>query len=447
MPSTTHLPSSTPRPILAEYLKYCSPVVLEEPWDALSLDPVAYSALASPFFVLAQLQARFDRTTLIESGLAVPCGEELIWPAPFCMPDGSPVVPLRREPSETPFSLICDAGAIRGGEGTLPLLDALDDGATSQALADLDGSLLVTPEFEDMIILRSLGFPATTSSGLTTLNAEQLRLLQTAFSWKRGCNQDPSSLVLPAQRPKDENSQDDNGKCDTSITDVPNFKALIGESQTAIPQIILVGFQLRQLSLEYPPGLAQLVESLASLQRDFDLLPSVWLWTPTDHEVRRLARCRELGDVTYVREAVLDSLDTSCYEMVVPEAPEEVPDLVTARAELLQAEAAMVGKEADRVRLERARRSFDAAVDRDIGRPIVERAMSYANPLDRALGSLAGNLAQQAQLQGIQIIARQRRIQADSAQDTNPQVIATTVDREYFRTIKMLLDVRKGLNR
>ena len=107
----------------------------------------------------------------------------------------------------------------------------------------------------------------------------------------------------------------------------------------------------------------------------------------------------------------------------------------------------MVGKEADRVRLERARRSFDAAVDRDIGRPIVERAMSYANPLDRALGSLAGNLAQQAQLQGIQIIARQRRIQADSAQDTNPQVIATTVDREYFRTIKMLLDVRKGLNR
>jgi len=214
-----------------------------------------------PIHVLGMLERVFGQQALFDAGLAV-----LNWPTPSWSRPGTPLVALRREPTAAPFDIVGDWGTLRGD--TLPVLAALGDGETLHALADLNGSLLVAPDIDDMIILRSLGLPATTASGLTNLNAEQLRRMQTAFGWKPCCHRNLPPSVVPDRppTPTDGESQDDDGETEPeAAADGPSLETLVCALGAAHPELILVGFQLGQLSVEPPPGLAQVVESLASL--------------------------------------------------------------------------------------------------------------------------------------------------------------------------------------
>jgi hypothetical protein len=117
------------------------------------------------------LAGKFSPDQLIQAGIAKRHPLELL-PSDALKCPGSPLVFLRPEPNEEPVEVLTSSGALSGCR--LPLIASLSERRTLDALDTHLGDLLLASSIEDMVVLRTLGLPASLACGLDTVDGASL---------------------------------------------------------------------------------------------------------------------------------------------------------------------------------------------------------------------------------------------------------------------------------
>ncbi|MCY2994863.1 MAG: hypothetical protein NTY19_44430 [Planctomycetota bacterium] len=210
-------------------------------------------------------------------------------------------------------------------------------------------------------ILLSLGIPATVTAGLGKLGGSHLDQVKQDFQ-------------LDWEPPK--------SRCGIV------YDELEGSQGQAMPDLVLVGCRLAEMSLQEPEGFSEIVSHLTGVERYLDVvLDRFTVWRPSTEAMKQIAFCREHADRRQVRLAILGSMEVSTEQLVAPRQSRELPkDLDEAIQKLLSLRSRPTTNVEDK------RRAWDD-IQRLIARgsigPLRQAAKDAKDPLERNLWALA----------------------------------------------------------
>ena len=146
----------------------------------LAPDSAAHRSPADPQQALETLVHEFGAEALVAAGMAVRSAEGPLQFAPALAAADTPFVVLLGQDDGRPFALVTAEGCL--GHPSPPLPAGLQDRLTASILRKSRlGYLYVAATVEDMILLRSLGFAATTAAGLAALSMPDVATLRRHF--------------------------------------------------------------------------------------------------------------------------------------------------------------------------------------------------------------------------------------------------------------------------
>ena len=144
----------------------------------LAPEAAAYRSPADPQRAMDVLVQSSARRRWSSSGMAVRSREGRLQFMPALACPETPFVVLHADDDGRPFGLVTAEGC--WGHPSPPLLAGLEDRATASNLRKSRlGIVYVCATVEDMILLRSLGFAATTAAGLSRLAMQDVATAET----------------------------------------------------------------------------------------------------------------------------------------------------------------------------------------------------------------------------------------------------------------------------
>lgn len=268
---------------------------------------------------------------------------------------------LRQSEANVPFDFVNCSGALTTNGP--PAFDSPTDYLTEKWSRD-DKNILVAFTDDDVVVLRMLGIPCTSSAGLTDLSGSQLRSL---------CG-DPHIYR-------------------TAAPSCRSFPAVT----TGNYRLVLIGWCLADLNSDPSETMQTVVTRLNSAEDVFGLDTStrIAIWQPSADDCRRIGLAAEFADRNQVRRLISQRVQSSTFS--VRELPEctssrSGTDYIVARRELLRtmSRAREFGFQSPDVskRLEDFNRSFDSS----IVDAIIKDAMSAADSIERSLLLAAAEL-------------------------------------------------------
>ena len=168
-----------PRRNIPEPLRLGSPYQFPPTLAFIAPETGAYRSPADPQQALEALLQKFGKSALVEAGVAAR-GDEGLQFTPALAAPHSPFVALYDNNDGRAYALVTSAGCL--GHDSPPLFAGLQDRPTVFQLTNFEaGNFFVCASVADMILLRSLGFAATTAAGLTELKLKDIRALRGCF--------------------------------------------------------------------------------------------------------------------------------------------------------------------------------------------------------------------------------------------------------------------------
>ena len=401
----------------------CLPGALSPPWHRFQVDDDCRRLPPDIDEILTQLRRAFADQDLVAAGVARRGDDGEVRLAETLSNPGGDIIFLRRWPCD-PFEIVTSNGLISGRN--LPMFAARYDHHTVAALREFDGMLLLAFSMATCVLLRSLGLPVVFATGLDDLNPEQVCILEGMLG----------SGTLPdgAREPQAETAGDavpdtgDHGCAEGDASanpDVLQASSLICSTSTNIQSqfctaaalahldqetdgtvpvqaVILVAWEPAALELHMPPGVASLVQFLASAERHLGIdLSACGTWVPSEDDLEALQFCLRHGNNDRIRSILLESIEertfTLCNTIDGHIGPPLVSDdYVSAQADLrrcLDARGRDDGEHGapEAEQLARVIARHEATIERHLVVPLVEEAMALSNPLLRNLRVTAAN--------------------------------------------------------
>lgn len=342
------------RQIFSQLIGQCQPVRFEGPWARLRVSKRNLATLGHAEGVLAHLQQNWDEKDLIDSGiLRRTDGRVAIARRLACE---GPLLALRAAKDQRPFEVVSARGNLsyRG----LPLLCALDDFRTKERLQASQGYLFLTTDIWDAAVLRALGLPAITATGLAKASIQEIDDLARRFGWNVDGSADETQQNTPTGGPL---------------------------------RLIVVAWCVSTWDTSEPNGLPDLAELLVQFEQNmgFDL-QDVGIWTPIERDLERAQFFLERNEFNRARDAFIASAQDCCrsvagFQNATGESTEFVGALERLR-EISEGQLASHSPEA-------ALRLYRSAVDRELVEPLVRRALATTDPYRRNLTVMAADIS------------------------------------------------------
>ena len=319
---------------------------------------------------LAALRDKFEDQALADSGLVNRRDFSLeLTPA---IADGSPFIVLRTGRNEAPFDLLTAQGCV---SGELPLFAVERDYCTQQSLESGNAHLLVTGDFEDLCLLRSLNFPVTLLTGLGQPNPTVLRRVFEKYA------------------------------------DPPEFSELNFDDALSIPPAVFERMKSRRKLIFLASRICQLDEGPVD---ELNQIGSYWtraaktllrsephavVWHADEDDFERFAFARDLGDGKALAAAITYSLQDA-YQFLASENAVAVQALADtpAVAVMQRLWTLEVAPTSDPRALSLARLEKFAAVDRELIAPLLNEAFNSVDPLRKNMLVMLAELTRTFQL-------------------------------------------------
>lgn len=374
--------------------------------------------------LLAELQERFENTSLIETGIVSEVEREL-----HCSPRliaGTPVVALYGPPGDQVFDFLLPDGLLLGEESLI--YATAHDSVIQHLLRSCDGMLLVVATFAEVQVCHRLGLAAIPTGSGGQLSLSSLRQIA-----ELTCPPNTSLLTENVVREAIEASPDSAASLSISSVDIPDETvpgggdpaALAPPAAEEVDDIEEIHFDEGWTGVDLTIGawsfvrfekqlsgpIEEFVEEIKEAQRHLHIdLSNVALWVPSQDEVGRLRYCQRLNDDQSLREVVLESMNDSRYSLLPSatvrqndpwEKPETFSEVRRALWKELQNPASSE-KEREELISE-----FQRLLDRDMIEPLVQTATSHRDPV---LGALHLQFASTVSLLQSNLPALQRQL-------------------------------------
>lgn len=340
--------------IYSQLLGQCESMRFEGPWTGLRIGIHSLATLGDAEHALTHLQQNWDERDLIDSGLLRRTdGRAAIAKRLACE---GPLLALRAAKDQRPFEVVGARGNLsyRG----IPLLCALDDFQTKKQLQASRGNLFLTSEIWDAAVLRALGLPAITATGLAAATIPNIEDLALRFGWK------------------------ENGSADENEQNTPTEGPL---------RLIVVGWRVSTLDSTEPGGLPDLAALLVQFERHMQLdLQDVGIWRPIETDLERARFLLERNEFNMVRDGFIASAADCCRSLTsFLKATGDSTEFVDALQRLREISEGRITSHSP----EAARRLYGSAVDRELIEPLIRRALSTTDPYRRNLTAMAADIS------------------------------------------------------
>lgn len=311
------------------------------PWDFVNPPDEAAGPIVDVEGATADLLHRFSADCLGHAGVMIrtPGGGHGLAPE-LVNPCGA-LLPLTTHPKAPIFGLLSARGLLP--RENFPFVAIRKDRWTDRRLqAGLP--LFATPSIRDVLLLRAIGFPAVTTAGLATAHTGTADVLERCFAWSA------------------------NGA---------------GSGESPRGPLALVGCSLFPPNVAPPPALDHAVARLADLRRHFGFsFAGITAWVPRPAEIDALSSAVQLREPGAARLVLRSSFECLVdFEVLAGRPAPPVPSYPDAFVAVLADLAA--GSESVRD----SRQSYEAAVHRDLVRPLLDRALADPDPAVRAAGA------------------------------------------------------------
>ncbi|HEX3655953.1 MAG TPA: hypothetical protein VHV55_09110 [Pirellulales bacterium] len=394
------------------YLALCNKYQLSPPWNCLETDPWAFRGPAEPSVILPLLGQHHPEQQLLAAGLAQRNGQGQLQLHRFLSIPDVLLVALRDRKGAV-VNLMTLAGCVTGD--ARPLFGVFADQHTYQALAGRWRRLLLTSDMEDAILLRSVGLAAAPITGLDALNDQGLTLLSEIFGIQRAASdhewEDTHDEGQAAALPDAPSGPGDLGHAAgplpirptpsgpaglAAAAQVPSHPYLIPgtgdlgkDADEHVPLTIVKWSPRLRSSTELEP-VRRAVRYLDELHRFRGLeLFEVEHWVRAEDEVEALEFALDRGEPGWVKEALLQSLDTSTGSITVPQRHALVStapcDFSTAVQQLHEALLGDSEGHISRATQRQALRAYHRLASQQIIEPMLRQAEAVSDPVERCL--------------------------------------------------------------
>ena len=358
--------------ILTSFLASCAEFAHAGAWKGLPASDDIRRPPADPKPVVDQLLQQFSQADLLKAGLLVMDSSESVVLDPRLRDPQTLIVALRKADGEEPFEILTDHGTLSGRE--LPICASLRDGRIRKLKsATKHNVLFVAPTTPDMAVLLSLKLPATISSGLAHLKEPYLG--QVCKRFRLGPPRWNSAKGLD----------------------------YLDQFKSPPPDLLLVGFSLRELSSQQPPGLADIISHLAAVEEYLHVpLDRFFKWSPSRKEIEGIAFCLTYSSLEKARAAILNELEDCTSQLIGRNhsngMPQDLPTAIRQMAKQLHA------RERDRDWERRAWENIQQLLEKACITPMYEAAARTDDPLERNLWMLAAMYGQTLYPQSMQML-------------------------------------------
>ncbi len=308
----------------------------------------AYRSPADPQQALEALLQKFGKSALVEAGVAAR-GDEGLQFTPALAAPHSPFVALYDNNDGRAYALVTSAGCL--GHDSPPLFAGLQDRPTVFQLTNFEaGNFFVCASVADMILLRSLGFAATTAAGLTELKLKDIRALRGHFDiCAPTMDEDNDNALAATAEPAADAPGSDAPAADRGRMAGEELQSQGPAAEATGPgeepefaleelALVLVAWSPSQLETGMPPCIAALEEHLRRLHKHFELTLKVTTWLASEADIAQMKFIITSQAVRWLQKSMLASLEHSHYKSLdgqMPQAPTPPRDYAEAVARLL----------------------------------------------------------------------------------------------------------------
>jgi hypothetical protein len=279
------------------------------------------------------------------------------------------------------------------------------DFATQELLAT-DERLLVAASMADVIVLRSLGLPATLHVGLGSLSLEQVLEICRHLDWSAPDFQlrEPQRGTIPTELPPETSECDEeDGELDGATQGsgpppIPHSAPLATPDEPFSPGIVIVGWSPAQLSLERPAVWEEIESLLQRLVTHCNVaLNGTCEWLVTVQEVEQIQYLLDFGALDLARSAFVRHYHYGGSGRAFGDPPvcEELrrQDYLACYDRLHAVLQRPCREARDAERLGNALSELLRAGEQELTQPLMVRAMAEQNPLRRNLTQAASMIA------------------------------------------------------
>jgi len=175
-----------------KFLDRCVPIRPGGTWPEQTLDADCFLCPQYGCATLASLSEEFFEWELVTAGIAK-CTPDGLVINDVLHGDAGGVLALRRLGEKFPYALLTAKGVV--SDERVPVLSVLEDEQTRQRMDAAGGRLIVARNMVDLMVLRSIGLPATLAADLG--DRTESSLLQIAMR----CGWDVDASVINASLP------------------------------------------------------------------------------------------------------------------------------------------------------------------------------------------------------------------------------------------------------
>lgn len=350
-------------------LDACCSLELPEPWDFVAEYVDAVGAVEDPDDLCHRLLNEFGLELLASIGISLECADGTLE-----LPDdltGEIFLPLQDRFSQSCFEIVVDEGCLSGR--SIPVFAATSDANTSLWTGSTGGQLFATGSLMDASLLRALGIPAITSSGLASPDLQRIEQLRHRFR--------VSSPAYPSFQ---------NFESSPLLTYAADLRAAKTEL-SACSRLTVVAWSVSQCSRQMSPQTEELLLYLCKLSANLGMdFSKIELWQPGSAGMSQINWAISWQNPDVLRAVLLRSINDSSIsfaQWLVENAPDPADDVdyPTAYAKLLEElkETKEVARRSDRIKSARAIHS--KVVDRELIQPLIEDADQTFDAADRVL--------------------------------------------------------------
>ncbi|MAD80830.1 MAG: hypothetical protein CMJ50_08310 [Planctomycetaceae bacterium] len=417
-------------------VRHCAPAELPQPWDDLDVAPSSLHCPGDHEAVLEELQGKFERRDLLNSGVVVRTRSGELRLCRYLREPSNYLVVLRQKEGGLPLELITELGCVSGNDW--PAIASLKDFKIREQLAEAQDRLLLVFGMQDLVVCLSLGIATSLVVGMEEgldlvddlaercgwdarerqcyrgiVTAEEIaseaERLQSQLD-QRLAAMDAAVAAEAEVNLEEDDSQEGTPESTTDADVAPTTEpSATHETPQSLPplgrlkpqpslSIVLLGWRPAELSASEPDDLAPLVERLKTIDEfiGIQMTTEVDIWSPDPRNIQIAETRLEFGVVDGAADALRDNFDehalSICYFGREPsEGPRNFGEAAAHLRHVLRDDSPRSRPYEDAV--QEALASFEALLDRDIATPLAEAGAASADPVKKTNFLLAAELA------------------------------------------------------
>lgn len=205
----------------------------------------------------------------------------------------TPLIALQDKNSGLVYDVLTANGLLSGNG--LPAIAVLNDWITVRSIESTNGPLFLAFDIETVILLRSVGLPATLALGFDDITAENLKQLCSRFCFEQ--KQSSRDLVLP-----DGNFREPPESSASSAALDPRFEDLL-----ACPRLVLVAWDVYRVLPDEPHAFRSFVAAFRRFEDYLDIDTfEARFWQVQKRDLDKVRFVTELGEREWTQRLFLE---------------------------------------------------------------------------------------------------------------------------------------------